>query len=401
MLGYVYKFKIKNVFLLVLVVSGALYFVQFLFLSEVRHPVIVWWTPFMGDHERMITCSKYTCLLSKDRTHVNNKNLQAFLFYGSLFKYEDTPIPKSRIWAVFHEESPRNVALFLYQRTYDVFDITATFSRYSDFPLTLQYLENLTMITDNRYLVSLYEKNRLLDSIAPVLYVQSDCDTPVERDAYIAELMKHIQVDSFGACLNNKHFPKGIADVNSMDLYNDKLLHFIAKYKFVLAFENAICDDYITEKLWRPLVVGSVPVYLGSPSVEDWLPNPSSAILAKNFATPEELANYIHKINANDTLYETFLEHKSGKVENNFLKSTLRKGRFGVDSDQDDLIPAFECFVCQQIHEGVTKRGSKSVYDCIEPKEGNSWEYFWQSGDCQSRALVDSVVNNKSERVSC
>ncbi|XP_063907039.1 alpha-(1,3)-fucosyltransferase 10 isoform X2 [Zophobas morio] len=268
MLGYVYKFKIKNVFLLVLVVSGALYFVQFLFLSEVRHPVIVWWTPFMGDHERMITCSKYTCLLSKDRTHVNNKNLQAFLFYGSLFKYEDTPIPKSRIWAVFHEESPRNVALFLYQRTYDVFDITATFSRYSDFPLTLQYLENLTMITDNRYLVSLYEKNRLLDSIAPVLYVQSDCDTPVERDAYIAELMKHIQVDSFGACLNNKHFPKGIADVNSMDLYNDKLLHFIAKYKFVLAFENAICDDYITEKLWRPLVVGSVPVYLGSPSVE-------------------------------------------------------------------------------------------------------------------------------------
>jgi len=40
----------------------------------------------------------------------------------------------------------------------------------------------------------------------------------------------------------------------------------VGKYKFTIAFENAICDDYITEKLWRPLIVGSVPIYYGSPS---------------------------------------------------------------------------------------------------------------------------------------
>ena len=49
----------------------------------------------------------------------------------------------------------------------------------------------------------------------------------------------------------------------------------MAKYKFInykfqfsIAFENAIGDDYITEKLWRPMLLGSVPIYMGSPSVQ-------------------------------------------------------------------------------------------------------------------------------------
>lgn len=52
------------------------------------------------------------------------------------------------------------------------------------------------------------------------------------------------------------------------NLYEDDLITLVAKYKFTIAIENAICDDYITEKLWRPLIAGSVPIYLGSPSVE-------------------------------------------------------------------------------------------------------------------------------------
>ena len=48
---------------------------------------------------------------------------------------------------------------------------------------------------------------------------------------------------------------------------DDTFLRLVSRYKFTLAFENAIADDYITEKLWRPLKLGSVPVYFGSPSV--------------------------------------------------------------------------------------------------------------------------------------
>jgi hypothetical protein len=56
---------------------------------------------------------------------------------------------------------------------------------------------------------------------------------------------------------------------NPADTMNDDaFLQLMAKYKFTLAFENALGEDYITEKLWRPLKLGSVPIYLGSPSVK-------------------------------------------------------------------------------------------------------------------------------------
>jgi hypothetical protein len=43
-----------------------------------------------------------------------------------------------------------------------------------------------------------------------------------------------------------------------------EILKLVAKYKFALAFENAICTDYITEKFWRPFKVGTVPIVYGS-----------------------------------------------------------------------------------------------------------------------------------------
>ena len=34
--------------------------------------------------------------------------------------------------------------------------------------------------------------------------------------------------------------------MKSMD--SEEFLHFISRYKFTLSFENAVCEDYITEK---------------------------------------------------------------------------------------------------------------------------------------------------------
>ena len=54
-----------------------------------------------------------------------------------------------------------------------------------------------------------------------------------------------------------------IAGMNHHDFYN-----ILAKYKFTFATENAVCDDYITEKFWRSFHVGSVPIVFGSPKIE-------------------------------------------------------------------------------------------------------------------------------------
>lgn len=123
------------------------------------------------------------------------------------------PLPRksNHIWALFHEESPKNVPLLMYQPALQLFNLTATFSQNSDFPLTLQYLENYDKLIDRLYFLDVNEKNRIQidQGLAPILYLQSICDTMTDRDTYISELMKYIQIDSYGKCLNNnKNIPK-------------------------------------------------------------------------------------------------------------------------------------------------------------------------------------------------
>lgn len=99
----------------------------------------------------------------------------------------------------------------MYRPALEWFNLTATFSRYSDFPLTLQYLEGYEQLIDSQYFVDVSEKNRLQhdENFAPILYLQSICDTMSDRDAYVSELMKYIRIDSYGKCLNNnKTLPK-------------------------------------------------------------------------------------------------------------------------------------------------------------------------------------------------
>lgn len=87
-----------------------------------------------------------------------------------------------------------------------LFNHTATFRRESDLPLTLQYLESIESLKTKKYFIPTPEKF-LKKHLAPVVYVQSDCNTPSERDSYVEELSKYIPVDSYGKCLQNKELP--------------------------------------------------------------------------------------------------------------------------------------------------------------------------------------------------
>lgn len=51
------------------------------------------------------------------------------------------------------------------------------------------------------------------------------------------------------------------------------------RYKFCVTMENSLRQDYVTEKLYDGLVAGCVPVYLGSSSARDMVPDPHSFIM--------------------------------------------------------------------------------------------------------------------------
>ena len=54
------------------------------------------------------------------------------------------------------------------------------------------------------------------------------------------------------------------------------------EYKFYLAFENALCPDYVTEKFFRTLKLPVVPVVMGGDNYKNLVP-PGSFIDVNNF----------------------------------------------------------------------------------------------------------------------
>jgi hypothetical protein len=62
---------------------------------------------------------------------------------------------------------------------------------------------------DEKYFIPVAKKNiiRVQEGLSPVVYVQSSCNAPSERDLYVKELQKFISIDSYGKCLNNKPLP--------------------------------------------------------------------------------------------------------------------------------------------------------------------------------------------------
>lgn len=220
-------------------------------------PIMLWWSPLTGENGRLGQCGADACFFTINRTYLHHHRTKAFLFYGTDFSIDSLPLPRKahHDWALFHEESPKNNYKLFHQPVITLFNYTATFSRHSHLPLTTQYLEGTEVLTSLRYLVPLRSKNHLRKSLAPLVYVQSDCDPPSDRDTYVRELMTYIEVDSYGECLRNKPLPPRLSNPASMD--TDGFYRILAQYKFILAFENAVCDDYITEKFWRPLKLGS------------------------------------------------------------------------------------------------------------------------------------------------
>uniref|UniRef100_A0A914CYF2 Fucosyltransferase n=1 Tax=Acrobeloides nanus TaxID=290746 RepID=A0A914CYF2_9BILA len=122
----------------------------------------------------------------------------------------------------------------------------------------------------------------------PVLQFVSDCTTPSKREDYIKELSKHINVTIFGKC--NKRACSKECEANEID-----------QHMFYLAFENSICNNYITEKFWRlkklivPIVMNR-EIYQNSDTQD-------SFIAASDFKSPVELALFLKNLSVNREEY--------------------------------------------------------------------------------------------------
>ena len=335
-------------------------------------PMIVWWSDFVPELRRVEQCKEGSCLITKSRTELHNPNASVFMYYGTDIDWNDLPLPRKphHMWALLHEESPKNNWILATDKGIGLFNFTATCSRYSSYPLHLHYFHNIQRLMQPiRYPTQLKSKG----SLGQVIFMQSDCDPPSDRDSYIEELMKHIHVDSYGKCLHNKDLPEELQDPLT---FNSKgVMEIVGKYKFAIAFENAICNDYITEKFWRPLYAGVVPIVRGSPTVKDWAPSDKSIIVADDFLTPKDLADHLKFLDHNDAEYEKYLAWKSEGVTNKRLLEHYHSREWDIDNEGLSFIDGFQCYVCDQLHlrrrhkKNTSLISDRSHYDCpmVEP----------------------------------
>jgi hypothetical protein len=116
-----------------------------------------------------------------------------------------------------------------------------------------------------------------------------------ERLSFYEKLSKYKKVDSGGKVLNNIGGP-----------VNDKM-QFISNYRFTFAFENSSYNGYVTEKIYEPMFVNSIPLYWGSESVSlDF--NTKSFINLHDFFSDEECIDKIMELESDKYKYIEYLK---------------------------------------------------------------------------------------------
>jgi hypothetical protein len=152
------------------------------------------------------------------------------------------------------------------------------------------------------------------------VYLTSHCNAPNGRDRIVLQLSRLIEIDSLGDCVpmfqsrpiaaGNRTFRASGARSGDPG-WQSRKLELISRYKFVFAFENSNCFDYVTEKpidAWR---VGAVPVYFGAPNIDDYTPSaelPSLINVEMFNGSIERLAEHLSRIAANEKEYMSYLK---------------------------------------------------------------------------------------------
>ena len=138
------------------------------------------------------------------------------------------------------------------------------------------------------------------------VWIVSHCKTSSKRENYVDILRKYISIDILGAC--GKRWACGRAhdhfSGNCFDILN-------STYRYYIAFENAICDEYITEKFFENYNYDIIQVVRGgNPNMRPIDTKRDAYISASDFKTAHELGRYLKTLSRDTNRYASMLKAK-------------------------------------------------------------------------------------------
>lgn len=236
------------------------------------------------------------CYISNDRRTINVSD--AIVFYYCDLKPSDMPAERAlgQKWVFWSLESPTNCKLSPLVSWKAAINWTMTYRLDSD---VLDTYGNVTpkKVPTSYSFQSLRErwKRKTVMAVWPV----SHCNTFGKREHFVDELRKYMRVDVYGKCGNF-----------SCPRFKGCHKKFATQYFFLLSFENTVCKDYVTEKLYYTLTFDMIPVTFGGADYKAIAP-PESYIDAFAFKTPKDLADYLKRVSEDFDLYKKYFAWKA------------------------------------------------------------------------------------------
>uniref|UniRef100_A0A4W4ERX6 Fucosyltransferase n=1 Tax=Electrophorus electricus TaxID=8005 RepID=A0A4W4ERX6_ELEEL len=287
------------VLLLVVLISVTLYYgPSFQCLSRQLEPtlsslrpvlILVWLWPFNKTFELDLCKPRFNidgCILTADRELY--RNADAVLVHHrdiawDLSNLPQSPRPAQQKWIWMNSESPSNSLRI--PGLNSLFNASLSYRRDADITVPYGSLVPLAQVQDAP---ATPEKSKL------VCWIVSNYKPEHMRAHYYRELQKHVPIHVYGDFFN-RHVSE------------QEYREIVSGCKFYLSFENSEHEDYITEKLFNALELGTVPVVQG-PSRQNYervVPG-DTFIHVQDFPSMAGLARHLLLLNENHALYHCY-----------------------------------------------------------------------------------------------
>jgi alpha-1,3-fucosyltransferase len=201
--------------------------------------------------------------------------------------------PNGQVWIFAAHESPQLYHMgsnWWYKNNY-AFNWTMTYNK-DNTDIYLPYGEIRKRTVDVQIDYEAIASNKT----STPLMIASHCTTTAKRQEYVKELNKHINLTILGLCGGKKwncgkHFR-----------HDDDCFQILNKsYLFYLAFENAFCHDYFTEKFFENYNYNTIMITRGGLPGDAKLHFPEgSYISTDDFKSVKDLAMYLKSLTVAD-----------------------------------------------------------------------------------------------------
>jgi hypothetical protein len=261
-----------------------------------------WYQQSFFNLSTIISCSPiHQCQFTRNKHKLSKASVVAF----HLYDMKQNQLPErissknnNQSWIFITGESPIN---FYYQNpTFypytlnNYFDQSISYKYDSPYSIFTPIIKSQNLSLNERQL----NNNSLKLKKKPIVWIVSNCNTFSQREKYIKELNKFIQIDIYGKC--------------GIPCSNHQCKIDLNEYYFYLSFENSRCKSYITEKFWNIISDSThrlVPIVMGAQENDyERIAPKKSYIHVNQYKTPEDLAKYLNYLIKNPDEYLTYLQ---------------------------------------------------------------------------------------------